>query len=266
VTGARQARGVGRAVERLGPVLILAGLAGSWELLVRAGAIGSVFFPAPSAVAAAVWRIVVSGDVVTQAAVTMMRTLAGFGLGAGTGLLLGFAMGAWPRLHALLDPLIALAHPIPKIAVLPLILIVFGIDEASKIALGALVSFFPMLINTVAAVRNISPTYFEVARSYGASPTRVFTRVMVPGSLPLVMAGARLSLNVALMMVIAAELLIAQRGLGQRLWFSWQTMRIADVYAWLVVTGCLGVLLNALLAWAAVRAMPWRDDAGRVVG
>jgi ABC-type nitrate/sulfonate/bicarbonate transport system permease component len=259
-------RTIASMVEPLGPLMLLAAWLGLWELLVRSGAVGSIFFPPPSTIAGSVVNLFASGAAVTHAAITMERTLAGFAIGASAGLILGFAMGAWPRLHALLDPLVALVHPIPKIAVLPLILIVFGIDEASKIALGAVVAFFPMLINTIAAVRHISPTYFEVARSYGASPTRVFTRVMVPGSLPLVLTGAKLSLNVALMMVIAAELLVAQRGLGQMLWFSWQTMRIADVYAWLFVTGSLGVVLNWMLAGLAVWAMPWRDDAGRVVG
>lgn len=251
--------------ERLGPLLIVAGTLLLWELLGRAGVVGSIFFPQPSAIAGALVGLIRSGEIAVHVGVTMGRTLAGFGIGAGAGLLLGFAMGAWPRVHAQLDPLVALVHPMPKIAMLPLILIVFGIDEASKVALGALGAFFPMLINTVAAVRHISPTYFEVARSYGAGPVRTFTRVMLPGSLPLVLTGARLSINVALMLVIAGELLVAQRGLGQMLWFSWQTMRIADVYAWLVVTGCLGVVLNWLIERVSSHTMPWRDDEGRVL-
>jgi NitT/TauT family transport system permease protein len=266
MNGARSSPTFASRAERLGPLLIVAGALILWEVLGRAGLVGSVFFPEPSAIARALGRLVSSGEVFVHAGVTMGRTLAGFAIGAGAGLLLGFAMGAWPRLHAQLDPLVALVHPIPKIAVLPLILIVFGIDEASKVALGALGAFFPMLINTVAAVRHISPTYFEVARSYGAGPVRTFTRVMLPGSLPLVLTGSRLSINVALMLVIAGELLVAQRGLGQMLWFSWQTMHIADVYAWLVVTGCLGVALNWMLGSVAARTMPWRDDEGRVVG
>lgn len=253
-------------LERAGPALTVVTVLAAWELLSRTGLETSLFFPRPTAIGTAVWGLVTSGDMLVHASVTMGRTVAGFGIGAGAGLVLGFAMGAWPRVHAQLDPLVALVHPIPKIAVLPLVLIVFGIDEASKIALGALGAFFPMLINTVAAVRQISPSYFEVARSYGARPVQVFTRVMLPGSLPLVLTGARLSINVALMLVIAGELLIAQRGLGRMLWFSWQTMHIADVYAWLAVTGALGVALNLLLGWISARTMPWRDADGRTVG
>lgn len=258
--------GLAARVERIGPVLTIAGVLGGWELLSRAGLISAIFFPRPTAIAAALVALFGSGDLVVDAGITMGRTLAGFGIGAGAGLLLGFAMGTWPRLHAQLDPLVALLHPIPKVAVLPLILIVFGIDEASKVALGALGAFFPMLINTVAAVRQISPTYYEVARSYGAGPGRTFLRVTLPGSLPLVLVGLRLSVNVALMLVIAGELLVAQRGLGQGLWFAWQTVRIPDVYAWLVVTAGLGLALNWSLERLAIALMPWRGREGGLVG
>lgn len=255
----------GSRVERFGPILMVSAVFAIWELLDRSGVVSSVFVPRPSAILGALAQHLRSGDVMIHTAATVGRTLAGFGIGAAAGLVVGFAMGAWPRLHAQLDPLVALVHPIPKIAVLPLILVLFGIGEASKVALGALGAFFPMLINTVAAVRHISPTYFEVARSYNAGPIRTFTRVVLPGSLPLVFTGARLAITVALTLVIAGELLVAQRGLGHMLWFAWQTMRIPDVYAWLLVTGGLGVALNALLEWAASRVMPWRDDEGRVI-
>jgi len=248
------------AIERMGSVLIVLGALAIWELAVVSGLLAGTFFPQPSKIIASLWLLLGTGDVFTHAAVTLTRTLGGFAIGAGSGLALGLAMGAWPRLHALLDPIVALIHPIPKVAVLPLVLVIFGIGEASKVALGALGCFFPMLINTVAGVRQISPTYFEVARSYGAGPMAMFSGVVIPGSLPLVLTGARLALNMSLVLVIAGELLVAQRGLGQAMWFSWQTMRIADVYAWLVVTGFIGVMLNWTLARIANWIMPWRDD------
>lgn len=261
MTGPETARrhGAMASAERLGPLLIVAALLAAWEAATWGGLLSVTFFPAPSTVFAALARLLGAGAVHGHVGVTLGRTLASFAIGGGAGLLLGLGMGAWPRLHRLLDPLVALAHPLPKIAMLPLILVVFGIGEASKVALGALGAFFPMLINTVAGVKQIPPTYFEVARSYGAGRSSLFTRVVVPGSLPLVFAGTRLSLNVALMLVIAGELLVAQRGLGQALWFSWQTMRIAEVYAWLFVTAALGLGLNLLLNVLSRRAMPWRE-------
>lgn len=246
-------------IERLGPLWILLGMTAGWEGMVRVGRLSKTFFPPPTEVLGAFAGLLAAGDLYGHVGVTLGRTLASFAIGGGAGLLLGLGMGVWPRLHRQLDPLVALAHPMPKIAMLPLILVVFGIGEASKVALGALGAFFPMLINTVAGVRQISPTYFEVARSYGAGRLDLFRRVVIPGSLPLIFAGTRLSLNVALMLVIAGELLVAQRGLGQMLWFSWQTMRIADVFAWLFVTSALGLAMNVALNVLARRAMPWRE-------
>lgn len=255
---------LGGFVERAGPLLIVLGALTLWELASRVGVIGSTFFPPPTAISVSLWELLLSGDALLHSAVTLERTMLGLLIGAGSGFLLGLAMGAWPRLHALLDPIVALAHPIPKVAVLPLVLVIFGIGEASKVALGALGCFFPMLINTVAGVRAISPTYFEVARSYGAGNRAMFTRVVIPGSLPMVLTGLRLALNMSLVLVIAGELLVAQRGLGQAMWFSWQTMRISEVYAWLAVTGALGVILNRALALFSSWVMPWeRDGSGR---
>ncbi len=248
-----------RTVERWGPLLSLVGVLAAWEGLSRLGAVSPTFFPPPTSIFRVLGQMLVGGDLLGDIGITLMRVLAGFALGAGSGVLLGLAMGTWPRLGAQLDPWVAALHPTPKIAVLPLILVIFGIGEASKVTLAALGAFFPMLINTVAGVRQISPIYFEVARSYGADNTRLFSRVVVPGSLPLIMAGARISINVALMLTIAAELVAAQRGLGQVIWFAWQTLRIEQVYAGLVVTSVLGIAFSALLGYAARRLMPWRS-------
>lgn len=253
------AEGTVSGIERVGSALLVLGGLAAWETLARTATISPTFFPPPTVILGALFELVRNGEVSYHGAVTLGRVVVGFGIGAGAGLLLGLAMGAWPRLHALLDPIVALFHPIPKIAVLPLILVVFGIDESSKIALAALGAFFPMLLNTVAGVRQISPTYFEVARSYGAGRRHTFTRVVLPGSLPLVLTGARLSVNVALMLTIAGELVVAQSGLGEKMWFAWQTMHIADVYAWLFVISAVGLALNRMLAWISRRFMPWSE-------
>lgn len=245
-------------LERWGPGLTALAALAVWELLSRAGAISPLFFPAPSLIAVALWGMLVDGDLLANTGVTVARVVAGFAIGAGLGLLVGLAMGTSPRLGAQLDPWVAALHPTPKIAIFPLILVIFGIDEASKVTLAAVGAFFPMVINTVAGVRQISPIHFEVARSYGAGPLKLFTRVVLPGSMPLVLAGARLAINVAFMLTIAVELVAAQRGLGQMLWFAWQTLRVDEVYAVLVVTSGLGITMTLLIERFTRWAMPWR--------
>ena len=243
--------------ERVGPVLWAVGTFASWEFLARTGFISPLFFPPPSAIGAEIWRLAWRGEIAPHASATVARVLTGFGLGAGPGLVIGLAMGASPRLRAQLDPLVAATHPVPKIAVLPLILVIFGIGEASKIALAAVGAFFPMLLNAMAGVRQISPVHFEVARSYGAGPIKRLTRVVLPGSLPMVLTGARLALNVALMLTIAGELVAAQEGLGQMIWFAWQIMRIEQVYAGLVIISLVGITFHVALGALGRWVMPW---------
>jgi ABC-type nitrate/sulfonate/bicarbonate transport system permease component len=248
-------------VERSGPLVLIAAALGTWEALAREGAVSPLFFPAPSVVVAALWGVSIDGEIGAHAAITLARVLIGFGIGGGAGLALGLLMGVSPGVRAQLDPLVAAAHPIPKIAILPLFLIVFGIGEASKIVLAAVGAFFPMTLNTLAGVQQISPVHFEVARSYGAGRVKLFTRVVLPGSLPLVLTGARLALNVALTLTIAGELVASDRGLGQMIWFGWETLRIETVYAGLVAISIVGIGFHLLLGWLGRVIMPWRTES-----
>ena len=189
--------------------------------------------------------------------------MSGALIGGAAGLSLGLLMGWSPRVRAIADPFVAAAHPIPKIAVLPLVLIIFGIGETSKIALIAVAAFFPMLINTMAGVRQIHPLHFEVAKNYGAGPWLVFRRVLWPGSLPLALAGARLALNTALVITVAVELLTARQGLGATIWLAWETMRTERLYVALLATAILGISFNLLLQFVAGRLAPWQIEQAK---
>ena len=242
----------------IAPVVLLAAL-GSWEWSVRAGLVSPLFFPAPSVIAVAGTRMFLSGELGRHLGSTLYRVLAGFALGGLSGLVFGLIMGWWPRLRAVMDPLIAAAHPLPKIALLPLIMIFFGIGEISKIVAVAISAFFPMLINAMAGVRQIHPIHYEVARNYGASPVRVLARVVVPGSLPLVLVGARLALNSALLVTIAVELISAQDGLGSAIWLAWETLQTEKLYVGLLVIAILGAGINQLLQMLTQFLTPWQN-------
>jgi len=232
----------------------------AWELGVHIGVLSSLFFPPPSVTLMTFIKLVINGKLATHAGATLLRVFVGLGLGVVPGLILGLAMGWSRRLYVLIDPFIAATHPIPKIAILPLIMIIFGIGESSKFVVVAVSTFFPMLINTIAGVRQISPIHFEVAKNYGANLFKIFTRVIVPGSLPLVMAGLRLALNMALLITIAVELVSAQEGLGAMIWFAWQTLRTEELYASLGVTSALGLIFNFLLRHLAITLAPWQTE------
>ena len=231
-----------------------------WEALARTGLISALFFPPPSVVAAALWRLIVSGVLPAGAALSLRRMFLGFALAAVPAVVLGLAMGRSRRLRDVADPLVACLHPVPKIAVLPLIMVILGIGEASILLVVALGVFFPILINTAAGVRQISPIHFEVAHNYGAGPLKVLTRVLLPGSLPMVLAGVRLGLNIALLLTIALEMVSGSEGLGGIVWRSWETFRVRDIYATLAVISLLGVAFNAALQVLSRRLVLWQPE------
>lgn len=166
-------------------------------------------------------------------------------------------MGASRPLRVALDPIVAALHPLPKLAIFPIFLVLLGIGEASKVALVALTAFFPLVINTLAGVQQIDAAYWEAAANYGARGWAPVRRMILPGSLPLVMVGLRLAVNSALVVTIAVEMLAAREGLGAMVWLAWQTLRTEELYAILLVIGGLGLASNWLLASATRRLIPW---------
>jgi NitT/TauT family transport system permease protein len=244
------------------PLLVIVLVLAVWEWQVRTGGMSALFFPAPSTIIQTLVRLLVEGELLAHLGATLARLFLGFLLGGIPALILGLFMG-WSRgLRAVVDPLVAAAHPVPKIAILPLVMIIFGVGESSKVVVVAIAVFFPILINTMAGVRQIPPIYFEVAQNYGAGLFKAFARVVVPGSLPLVLTGARLALNVALLITIAVELVAAQKGLGEMIWFAWETLRTEELYASLVVIAGLGIAFNLLLQRLMARLVPWQVERG----
>lgn len=252
--------GGGRMARRVAGPGILVLFVAAWEIASRSGVIPSIFFPAPTTVLATIAGLVRSGEMGTHLGATLSRVIAGLLLGAIPGVAIGWLMGWSWKIRRLLDPFVAAAHPIPKIAIFPLVLILFGIGALSKILVVAIAVFFPMLINAMTGVRQIHPIYFEVADNYGADRWKTFTRVVVPGSLPFVMAGIRIALNVALTLTISVELITAQTGLGAMIWLSWQTLRTEDLYAGIVMTALLGIGFRHVVHYLSSRFVPWQPD------
>lgn len=247
-------------LERRSSVVIVVAVLAIWEWQARAGDVSTTFFPAPSTIIHTFARFLASGELAAHLGATLSRLLRGFALGSVPGLIFGLTMGWSRRLRAVFDPLVAALHPIPKISLLPLIMIIFGIGETSKTVAVAVGTFFPMVINCMAGVLQISPTYFDVAKNYGAGPLQVFKRVILPGSLPLVLTGARISLNIALLITISTELVAAQEGLGAVIWLAWQTLRTEELYASLIVISALGIGFNLFLQRLKLRLVPWHED------
>ncbi len=239
-------------------LLIAAGFVGTWEILGRAGLVSSLFFPAPSVILRNLVDLFRTGELVVHLGATMSRMAGGFLMGGILGVMIGLPMGWSPRLQGFLDPFVAALHPVPKIALLPLVMIVLGIGEAPNLVVIGLASFFPMLISSLAGVHQISPLYCEVAKNYGATSLRMFHRVIFPRSLPLIFAGIRLALNSALVVTISVELVAAETGLGSMIWTAWENLRIEALYATVFLTALLGLSFSLVLNRLARWAIPWQ--------
>nr|WP_186828474.1 aliphatic sulfonate ABC transporter permease SsuC [Pseudomonas chlororaphis] len=192
------------------PLLLLA----VWQLSVSAGWLSTRILPAPSAVIAAGVELVRSGEIWTHLAISGWRAAIGFLIGGGIGLALGFVTGLSKWGERLLDSSVQMIRNVPHLALIPLVILWFGIDESAKIFLVALGTLFPIYLNTYHGIRNVDPALVEMARSYGLSGFALFRQVILPGALPSILVGVRFALGFMWLTLIVAETISASSGIG----------------------------------------------------
>ncbi|RLV10554.1 nitrate ABC transporter permease [Streptomyces griseocarneus] len=229
-----------------------------WQIATAAGAIDPLLFPPPCTIAAALADMARSGELGTHVTATLGRLLPGYALGALTGTLAGFAMGVSRTMNALFSPLFAALYALPKIATLPLLLLVFGLGETPKVLSVAITVFFTLQINTLAGVQHIDPRTREAARSYGARGLRLLRFVLLPGALPGVLTGLRAAAGLGVVVVVAVEFVASERGLGYLIWNSWTLFQPERMYVGLTAVALLGGLFSAAVTLLARWATPWR--------
>lgn len=228
-----------------------------WQLAAMTGALNSNYFSSPASIVKVFVESVTSGRLFTNLAASLYRILLGFVVGAVPGIAVGLLMGVSARARAILEPTLNAIYPLPKIALLPLFIMIFGIGETSKWATIAIGVFFPVMINSFAGVKNIEPIYKDVAKNFGARRWQYYRTVALPGAMPFIFAGLRIGLGVALLLIVAAEFVATTSGLGYMIWNSWQAFRIEDLFIGLGVIASLGMIGNALLRLLELWACPW---------
>ncbi|HZT90049.1 MAG TPA: ABC transporter permease [Stellaceae bacterium] len=243
-----------RLIGLVSPVVLLA----IWETLARTGVIDPRFFPAPSSIAVSFVRLCGSGELWTNLSASLARLGWGYLLGGVPALLLGLAMGLYRPVRALVDPLVAATYPVPKSAILPLVLLIFGLGEASKIVMVALGVFYPVLINTTAGVLQIEPIYLDVGKNFGAGRWQTFRTIALPGAAPLIMAGVKLGVGMGLILIAIAEMVGAQDGIGYMIWNAWQLMTVDTMFVGLIVIAVLGFAFNVALDELERWILPWK--------
>jgi len=229
-----------------------------WQLLGTFGAIDERFVPTPASIARTMYEMMANGTLWIHLKASFIRIGSGFVIGSIVGIALGVLMGLSRWLRAALDPIVAAVYPIPKISLLPLVMVFFGLGEASKIFIIAFAVVFIVLINTMSGVMSISSIYFDVAKNYRASKFKLFTRIIVPGALPSIFVGLRLAIGVALILIVAAEFVAARAGIGYLIWTSFEVMRIEEMFVGIILITAIGLVTAAILKEIERRVLPWR--------
>jgi ABC-type nitrate/sulfonate/bicarbonate transport system permease component len=240
------------------PLLILL----VWEIVVRIHLLDARFFPAPSSVIVELVLLAQSGQLFIDISWTLLRVVIGTLLGTIPGVVLGIFLGLSPLVRAFVQPAISALYPVPKIALFPLVMLIFGIGEASKWAIVAVAVFFQVFYSTLAGVVNIDRIYLDVASNFKASRWQTFYSVAIPGALPFIFTGFQLGLGMALIVVVIAENFGTQVGVGFLIWRSWQIFEVRDMYVGLIVVALMGYCFQLLLQRLQKAIIPWKKDGG----
>jgi ABC-type nitrate/sulfonate/bicarbonate transport system permease component len=240
-------------------IVPLAALA-AWEILGSAGWLPR-YLSTPSAIVAALWEIARTGELFVALGVSLYRVSAGFVLGTAAGIVLGLAAGIMPGVRHFFDPLVAFLFAVPKIAFLPVFLLLLGLGNASKVAIIAFSCFFPVFIASRHAVLSVNRLLIWSAENMGAPPRTIFFRVVIPAAAPQLFAGGRIALAHAFVVLFAAELIGSKAGLGTIISYGEEWVRFDLMFAGIVCFAALGFLGDRLLL--AIRA---RVLKGQMIG
>ena len=224
------------------PVVVLV----AWEVFGRLGVLPR-YLSAPTQIAAALWEIALSGELWVALVASLWRVTAGFALGTTAGVVVGLGAGRVLGIRRFFDPLVSFLFPIPKIAFLPIVLLLFGLGHASKISIIAFSVFFPVFVAARHAVLSINPLLVWAARNMGAPPRTVFFRVIVPAAAPELFAGIRIGLAHAFIVLFAAELIGSKAGLANLISYGEEWVRFDLMFAGIVCFAALGFVADRIL-------------------
>lgn len=229
-----------------------------WELAVRMGWISPIFLPAPSSVVEAFYELAVTGTLWLHIGQSLRRLLIGWGVGTISGLGLGFAIGIWSLSRAIGLPLVSALFPIPKIALLPLLILWLGIGEASKVATIALGVFFPTVIATFSAIDGVPRNLIRMGQSFNLPAVDVLRKIVLPGALPGILAGFRITASIGLILLVSAEMIGAEHGVGAFILQAGNLMQTDQLLAGVVMLSVLGLLIGTVLTRTERWLLRWR--------
>jgi NitT/TauT family transport system permease protein len=234
-----------------------------WEILVHASIIDRRFFPAPSQIAVNTLHLLSDpeerGTLLSDIGATYLRLLIGFGFGSIAGIVVGLLMALYRPVRFALSPLVYATYPTPKLAIFPLLIVVFGIGDGSKNALVLMGVFYMTCINTLGGVLYANPIYSDVATAFRIPTLTRWMRVAIPSAMPAIVSGLKLGLGQALSLVVSAEFVSSENGLGSFIWKSWQVLDISRMFMGLVAVAATGGLALFIGSQAERYLIPWAN-------
>jgi NitT/TauT family transport system permease protein len=217
-----------------------------------------LFLPSPTAILTAGWDMLVAGELHQNVLTSLSRIASGYVIGSVCGITIGLFLGFSRWAETILTPIVYSIYPIPKIALLPLIILWLGIGELPKMTIIALGVFFPVVINTFSGVKNVDSTLINAAVSFGASHLSVVRKVILPGALPMIFAGLKLAAGTSLLLLVSAEMIAAQRGIGALILHYGNLMLTTNLMAGVIVLSLLGLIFNRGLQYLERKLIPWK--------
>lgn len=257
VTTRPRRTGGARGVLRGGAAIVV--FLALWELVPRVGLVDRVFLPPFSEVVIAWWGLAASGELGEHLGASLLRAGSGLLLAVAVAVPLGILIGWYAGVAQALNPLLETFRNTAALALLPVFVLLLGLGESSKIALILFACAWPILLNTVSAVRTVDPLLIRSARSLGFSEAQVFRKVVLPASVPTLFTGVRLAGAVALLVLVAAEMAGANAGLGYLITASQFNFQVPEMYAGIVTISLLGLMVNQLLVTLERRLSRWRS-------
>lgn len=241
----------------IGPAVFVA-LIALWEIGCRTGFIGSLVLPAPSKVWNALQDVYQSGLLQKHLQASLTRLLLGWTLGAALGVVVGLAIGLFSLARAGLLPLVSAIFPIPKIALLPLFVIWFGIGEGSKVATILFGTFFPTVIATYGGIDNVDRSLIRMGQSFGLSWSSIVRKIIIPGAMPAILSGFRISASIGIILLVAAEMIGAEYGIGAYILMAGAIFSMEQLIAGVAILSLIGLCASGLIGLAERRLLAWR--------
>ncbi|WP_051407891.1 aliphatic sulfonate ABC transporter permease SsuC [Mesorhizobium sp. L48C026A00] len=245
------------ALKLLAPWALPIGILVVWEIASRSGIMSTRLLPAPSAVAAAFWESLRNGSLLTHAAISTERALKGLVIGGGIGFVLGVLAGISRPAETAFDSSMQMLRNVPHLAMIPLVILWFGIGEEAKIFLVAVGTAFPIYLNTFHGIRTVDVRLIEMARVYGLGRLALFWRVILPGALPSILVGLRFSLGIMWLTLIVAETISASSGIGYMTMNAREFLQTDIVVLGIIVYALLGKLADFITRKIETRALAW---------